>query len=437
MKYTQKKKIKYVPNFENDIKAFVQKVDFVADKKSLTGLMTCLFETLEELGVNMWDLKSRLSENLRKLSIRLYNDIDKGTLGRYFDGDNIIEIKGQSVQRTNIMRNIIHEVLHCMSSQREYFYAKAGKGNKAVEKFVSCGFVNYLEETYSKDQKHYWIYSSIRAINEGVTELLTSKIASNYFGGEGPNVYPTEKKFASQLYAIFGSELLQSYFDNDFTFLAELFGKKENDVLSKYYKSGLDDFSFEQYMEVANSVLYEDYSEYEKSIPYNFYDSIHDLNSLNFAMFTTKLLRNIYNNKERFFNGNEVKQTILKSFDLFAKTVYMENTSDERMKDFWLEYADTMLNCCEICQNMFLQECNIFVPDLREDELLQHIKYSQTLCRNNYFDCFDMDYISLDRIIFSNIESEIEKSNAVYKKNIYSQKKYIKTNIFADITKPM
>ena len=121
-KYSRKNQLNQKPNFDNEIKDFIDKIDFKIDKKMLNGVLHDLFDVIQTFDVDMWAIKSHLKENMQKVNIYDFNERERVEWnGLYEYIDNYIEVSRAEFKNSVLLCQVItHELLHCISSFRSH-----------------------------------------------------------------------------------------------------------------------------------------------------------------------------------------------------------------------------------------------------------------------------------------------------------------------------
>ena len=426
-KYSRKNQLNQKPNFDNEIKDFIDKIDFTIDKKMLNGVLHNLFDVIQTFDVDMWAIKSHLKENMQKVNIYDFNERERVEWnGLYEYIDNYIEVSRAEFKNSVLLCEVItHELLHCISSFRSVSYTKAPHATKQKDITALTGLSGAILD--ENDYENFYLLGTA-LITEGITQHIANAVINKHFGNFDDRVYFFPKKLVSQLYSVLGNDLIKGYFENDFNCLNNLF--LPNKQLEKFMPKASDDFGLKDYMQLLETV-FEIYSyPYEFDTNTCFY-FLYLLNVNHLKFFQKHLIEEFYKNKDSFLSGQEVKETLLKSFILYAKDIslhFVSNNANKYYKEIWIDYIniidETYAGVCKMFKNKYV------MPIISNKEISEKVTLAQKFCDFNYYGKNSLELNDITKVRNVNLDYELEK----YKK--ISDKKYklnkFKPNVFVN-----
>lgn len=426
-KYSKKKKINTSISFETELNNFIKKVTLNVNKTKLKGVLNILIKDIESYGVDMVMLKSRLRENMK--GVEFFTEENSNKYSGYYDIllNKLCIVGDNKYKEQFLIESVAHELLHCMSSQREVQYTKGKPGQKNQHFNFYCGLSLDLFNTSGEESdlynEYFWLKAGSTIFNEGMTEILASSATAKYFGSVSKWIYFHEKKQISQLYATFGKELIKGYFENNVSFYKKMFEPFKNKNIKAYDVVDLKPQDLYKY--ASNLLLLDQGLEKEDYDNPTFINSSLNLHDYNLKFFQKNLIQQFYEKRNTFLSGEEVKQTLLKSFDMYAKTidVYMIG-GNETYNEIWNNYCDAIDDTYDTVCRMYKKNKKFYMPSISNNEMQQHLEISQKLCKYNYYGNCPLEHINISNMRTVNLEHELEKAEKIMKQN-YKMKRYI------------
>ncbi len=388
-KYSVKKYLISLPNFDSEINGFVAKFDIlnVDQKKELKEILKFHFKNISKYGIDMWHLKQRLDESMQRVNVIFLQGKDMADdLGSYDFFANEMQIRTLNASKQEYFATIVHELTHCLSSSRQIYKNRPNYQSDAG----STGFLTYYETLSDDKYEQLEDLTNSRVLTEAITEYLTLETMNEYYGCVYARAYVQEQKILNQLKTVLGSEIIKAYFDNNSKVFENFFELTDEDLANCAADIAMSS-KIGEYLQNVEYVMNTNYGALKNGRAL-YSNDFFNINLINLQIFQTKIVSDLLKNMDMFQNGMDVKKAILNSFTMYASNVFFGYTipNERFLYDFWNMYADTVVNTIEGVKETFEQKVGVNIPSVSDPELLEYLFFAKCLCFKNYGQVFPL-----------------------------------------------